>query len=205
LTGETIPPNEETTIMGTMKTMMMDAGERNAILVYPDEIARWTAATGERFLVMPMKLEASASGCVYAWRDVLGVNDARRLANDPRVVEADREELRFRLEVGGNPTDLPNWSYSWGDRWSEFVNLLLYGWPAQLATTTRATGRIAAAANVLRAVGLRGASAAIVGWEYERIDYLPIAADHSGCWARLQAACPWAFDDSGRPAWGPAN
>lgn len=189
--------------MGMMKTMMMDAGSRNAILIYADEVSRWTAATGSRLLVMPMKLEASGSG--YAWHDVLGANDARTLANDPRVAESDREEIRFRLEVGGLPTDPPDWSYSWGDRWSELVDRLFYGWPAQLATSPRATGRIAATANVLRSVGLRAAAAAIVGWEYERIDYLPIEADHSGCWARLRAGCPWAFDDGGRPAWWPAD
>ena len=191
--------------MGTMKTMMMDAGERNAVLIYPDEADRWMAATGEPFPVLRMKLEASAAGNVYAWHDVLGANEARRLAHDPRVAEADRKELLFRLEVGGLPTDLPDWSYSRSDRWREFTDLLFYGWPAQLARTPRATGRIAAAANALRAIGLRGAAAAIVEWEYERIDFLPIAADHSGCWARLRAACPWAFSGGGRPAWYTAD
>jgi hypothetical protein len=189
--------------MGTMKTMMMSAGERNAILVYTDEAARWERLTGAQLIAIPMKLEASCSH--YEWHPTLGCNVARRLLHDDRLPAADREELRFRLEVGGLPTDLPDWSYSWGDRWSEFVDHLFYGWPAQLAKTPRATGRIAAAANVLRAVGLRGASAAIVGWEYERIDFLPIAADHSGCWARLRAACPWAFNGGGRPAWYTAD
>ena len=189
--------------MGTIKSMMMDAGERNAIIVYTDEAARWERLTGTQLLAIPMKLVASCSH--YQWQPTLGCNVARRLLHDDRLPAADREEIRFRLEVGGLPTDPPDWSYTWGDRWGEFVDRLFYEWPARLATSPRATGRIAGTANVLRSVGLRAAAAAIVGWEYERIDYLPIEADHPGCWARLRAVCPWAFDNGGRPAWWPAD
>ena len=191
--------------MGTMKVMMMAAGERNAIIVYSDEVARWNDYTESRIIPWLVRLEASASCGYREWARTIGANTARQLAHDPRMTKADREEILFRLEVGGLPTDPPDWSYTWGDRWSELVDRLFYGWPAQLATSPRVTGRIAATANVLRSVGLRAAAAAIVGWEYERIDYLPIEADHSGCWARLRAGCPWAFDNGGRPAWWPAD
>ena len=141
--------------MGAMKELMMDAGERNCILANANEVRRWAAATGLGMVFMPICLESRGRA---VWCDSLAANDARRLANDPRVAESDREELLFRLEVGGLPTDLPDWSYSWGDRWSELVDRLFYGWWAQLATSPRATGRIAGAANVLRSVGLRAAA-----------------------------------------------
>lgn len=183
--------------MGMMKTMMMDAGSRNAILIYADEVARWTAATGSRLLVMAMKLEASGSG--YAWHHVLAANDARRLANDPRVAECDREEIRFRLEVGGLPTGLPPDPsvYTMADRLSDLRYMAVYVWPARLwASGVVATA--AATATAARRLGFRRLAMAAVWYAYDVADHDP--ADDT--WGTIMRFAPWAWtaDERFRPA-----
>jgi hypothetical protein len=193
--------------MGTMKTMMMDAGERNAILVYTDEAARWERLTGTQLIAIPMKLEASCSH--YEWHPTLGCAAARRLLHDDRLPAADRDELRWRLEVAGLPTDPPSDStdYTLGDWWIEFKDYALYVYPARLAPSHRATAVVASVANAIRRIGFCRAAMAVVGWEYERIDFFPIGGgvDEVAAWNTLRDRCPWAFRDNGRPAWWPGR
>lgn len=94
-----------------------------------------------------------------------------------------------------------NVTYTWGDRWFEFQDKATYLWPATIAPTVKATAGVAGVANLLRRIGLRRIAAAVVAWEYERIDYMPLDADHSGAWATLRSSCPWAFRADRRPGW----
>jgi hypothetical protein len=55
-----------------------------------------------------------------------------------------------------------------------------------------ATRTVAALANVARRLFGPRAGAAVVDWEWNRIDHFPTAANHRAAWEALAAACPWS-------------
>lgn len=183
--------------MGCTKNMMMDAGERNCILADRDEVARWAMITGTRLFCIPMKLDAGIGRGELA-ADVLGCSDARRLAHDERLPAADREDILWRLEVGGLPTDPPADPnvYTLADRLGDLRYMVAYVWPARLWAAGVVTAA-ATAATVARRLGLRSVAIKAAWYAYDVADHDP--ADDT--WETIRRFAPWAWtaDDHFRP------
>jgi hypothetical protein len=88
--------------MGAVKEMIGELGAAGYVPVDGEMMRRWQRATGTKIVTNRVTVEVRGSKVVERG---LPASEARRLAADERLPEADRENLRWLMEVAGLDDD----------------------------------------------------------------------------------------------------